>query len=170
MAAKRPGKPSLTAGNGSSNGRVPPSGIPTPPSDLAPAGLAVWVEVWGLPFVAPSDRRTVERLCRLEAEAADLRSELHEHGACLKRPIQTARGDVVGWEIVPNPVLLPLRKIGAEAARLCDSLGLSPAGRQALGLDVLGAPVEPDFLDELRKRHAAERGEPDPGIDGRRVT
>jgi phage terminase small subunit len=91
-------------------------------------------------------------LCRLESEAADLRAVLQEAGPVLKRPIQSARGEIVGTEHYAHPAIAALRKIGAEAAQLCDALGLTPLGRHRLGLEVLDDPEPPDALDGLVNR------------------
>lgn len=112
------------------------------------------------------DAVTVERLCRAEDQAAALRADLEEHGGVLKRPLIDPRGGVAGTEFYANPALVPLRRIGAEAASLARELGLSPAGRAALGLDVLTKPQDkPDELKRLRAqrearlaRQAAARG------------
>jgi hypothetical protein len=157
MAAKRPRKAPLAAADESSNGHGPASEVPIPPSDLAPAGLAVWAEVWALPHVAIGDRFAIERLARLEDEAAKLREVLARDGMTLERPIQSATGAIIGKEVSPHAALQPLRKIGAEAAALCNTLGLTPAGRQALGLDVVDEEPEPDELDLLIEKHNLRR-------------
>jgi hypothetical protein len=125
---------------------------PRAPRGLGSAGRAVWRSVWKLSRIEPCDAPSVERLARLEDQAAGLRAELAEHGSVLKRPIVSPLGDVVGEEFYPSPTLTPLRRIGAEAAVLCRELGLSPSGRHALGLAVLADPEGPDKLDELRAK------------------
>jgi len=99
----------------------------------------------------------VERLCRLEDEAAALRSAVRAEGVVLKLPIQTAKGEIASWQTIPNPALLPLRKIGAELPALGAALGMTPHGRQTLGLEVIGEPPPPDALDELKARYQRER-------------
>jgi len=46
--------------------------------------------------VEPADAVTVERLCRLEDEEARLRAIIAADGPMLRRPMQSARGTVVG--------------------------------------------------------------------------
>ena len=130
--------------------------MPDPLGDLGVAGLAVWGWVWSEPQIREADRLSVERLCRLEDEASSLRAVLAEDGPVSRRPMQNSRGEVIGQDVVVHPALLPLRKIGIEAATLCNALGLTPAGRQALGLESL-EPDPPDCLDELRETRDLRR-------------
>jgi len=149
MAAERPGNGGLA---GVSDGRE----IPEAPGDLGAAGLAVWGWVWSEQQIREADRLSVERLCRLEDEASSLRAVLAEDGPVSRRPMQNSRGEVIGEDVVVHPALTPLRKIGMEAATLCNALGLTPAGRQALGLEV-SEPDPPDWLDELRATRELRR-------------
>jgi len=150
-------------------GRGAPCEFASAPQDFSPAARSLWSSLWQLPQIKESDRLSVERLCRLEHEAASLRAELAKTGPILKRPVQNARGEIIAHETVPSPTLLPLRKIGSELAVLCEALGLTPAARRHLGLDVLPPALKPDELDQLKKKHAAKRGEADPGVDGRQA-
>jgi hypothetical protein len=110
----------------------------------------------------------VEQLCRLTDEAARLRAVLGVVGMTLRTPVQSAKGEVVAERVMVRPALAMHSRIGRESAEVAGELGLSPAGRRRLGLEVPAEPREPDWLDELRNEHAARRGEPNPGIDGRR--
>jgi hypothetical protein len=76
-----------------------------------------------LPQLQEGDRLAVERLCRLEDEAAALHRAVRAEGVVLTPAIQTAKGEVAGWQTIPNPALLPLRKIGAELAALSSAPG-----------------------------------------------
>src|SRR6266566_4183671 len=107
-------------------GRGAPCEFASAPQDFSPAARSLWSSLWQLPQIKESDRLSVERLCRLEHEAASLRAELAKTGPILKRPVQNARGEIIAHETVPSPTLLPLRKIGSELAVLCDALGLTP--------------------------------------------
>jgi P27 family predicted phage terminase small subunit len=131
---------------------MPGRRVPPAPAGLAPAGLAIWQAVWSEPQIQDGDAMTVERLARLECEAADLRAVLQEDGPVLRKPTQSARGEIIGEERYSHPAIADLRKIGAEAASLCDSLGLTPYGRKRLGLVVLDDPAPPDAIDHLRAR------------------
>ncbi len=62
---------------------------------------------------------------------------------------------MIGEDVVVHPALTPLRKIVMEAATLRNALGLTPAGRQAPGLEV-GARSS-DWLDELRATRELRR-------------
>lgn len=130
--------------------------IPRVPRGLGAAGRVVWREVWELPSVAPSDRLSVELLARAADEVQGLRDVLAEDGPTLKRVIQSARGDVIGEESYQHPAIAALRQLGREVASLSACLGLTPASRRALGLD-LPRPVQegPDALDQLRARREA---------------
>jgi phage terminase small subunit len=133
---------------------------PEAPEDLTPAGVAIWRAVWDEPQITDADAMTVERLARLECEAAVLRAVLEEDGPVLKRPMQSARGEIIGEERYSHPAIADLRRIGSEAAALCDSLGLTPYGRKRLGFEVLDDPAPPDALDRLitsRARRLAAR-------------
>ncbi|MGO9763825.1 MAG: P27 family phage terminase small subunit [Solirubrobacteraceae bacterium] len=134
--------------------------VPTPPRDLDANGRHLWKTVWGLSRVELSDRASVLRLCRLEGEAAELRQLIRESGILLERPIQSATGKVVGTERYSNPACGELRKIGREAAVICDSLGLNPASRAKMGLAPLTEPGEPDAIDELVAKRNARLSRP----------
>ncbi len=105
--------------------------------------------------VTAEDAPTVQRLCRLEDEAATLRELMAKDGPTLRRPVQSSRGAVIGEECYSHPALADQRRIGKEAAALCAELGLSPAGRHKLGLPVLAEPEPEDALDRLRARREA---------------
>ncbi len=74
---------------------------------------------------------------------------------------KSSRGEIVGERYVTHPAVDSLRKIGREAAVLCDSLGLSPQARQRLGFAALRDPQPPDEIDRLKSRRAKKRGEYD---------
>ena len=156
MGARGPKKTPLAAPDASGDGTAAGREISDAPGDLGDAGLAVWKQVWSEPQVQEGDRLSVERLCRLEDEASSLRTALAADGPASRRPMQNSRGDVIGEEVLAHPALMPLRKIGSEEATLCNALGLTPAGRLALGLDVL-EPEPPDWLDELRATRELRR-------------
>ncbi len=132
--------------------------VPDAPGDFTKAEVALWDELWRLPQMREGDRLSVERLCRLESEAAALRKAVSDDGAVLRRPIQSAKGEVLGEQVVSHPALTPLRKIGTEIGLLCSQLGLTPVGRQHLGIEVL-PDREPDALDELKARFEETRRE-----------
>jgi P27 family predicted phage terminase small subunit len=168
VTRERHRKAALASVAANGNGRGPTSVVPTAPDDLEAAGQRVWDAAWALARIELADAVTVERLARLEDEGARLRTILAQEGLLLMKPMQNARGEVIGEESYAHPGTLALRRIGKEASDLCQALGLSPAARRKLGLAVLEDPHAPDAVDEIRKRRAARRGEPDPGIDGRR--
>jgi len=121
--------------------------------------LAAWSTVWECSQVAAGDRLAVERLCRLEDEAVALRAAIAEDGVTIERAVQNSKGEVIEQARIPHPALLPLRKLGSELQTLCGSLGLTPRGRQELGLDVNTEPEPPDELDELKARMWRRRAE-----------
>jgi P27 family predicted phage terminase small subunit len=134
----------VRAGNGS--GRV----VPAPPEDLGAEGREVWGAAWRLPRIEAPDAAMVLQLCRLQDEAARLRGALAADGMVLRAPIQSAKGEVVGESLQIHPAVAMLRRIGREAAEVAGELGLSPAGRRRLGMDVPDEPHEPDWLDTLK--------------------
>jgi hypothetical protein len=115
----------------------------------------------GFSWTPPSDYGSIERLARSEDEAADLRSIMADDGMNLKRPVQSARGEVVGWESYPHPAMRELRRIGQEA-------GVRPPLVRAWDLSSLRLRLRPTSLTNSAKSRAKRRGEPDPGIDARR--
>lgn len=129
---------------------------PRPPVGLDAVGVAVWNAVWAEPQVRQADSISVLRLATLESEAAVLRATVETGGAVLKRPIQNARGEIIGTEHVSHPALNAIRMIGREAAALCDALGLTPLGRNRLGLNALEDAQPPDFLDRIRAEQHAD--------------
>jgi P27 family predicted phage terminase small subunit len=129
---------------------------PAPPKDLQATGRETWALLWTLPHVVyPGDLLAIARLCRIEDEAAALRTKMLESGSVLERAVQNSKGEVIGREPFTHPAALMLRRIGAEAAELCNSLGLSPAARQDLGIEF--ALREPDWLDELQAKREVRR-------------
>ena len=114
-----------------------------------------------LPRVEPADGAMVEQLARLQDEAARLREALTADGMVLRKPIQSARGEVVGETTHIDPAVAMLRRIGRESAEVASELGLSPAGRRRLGMDVKPDEREPDWLDEMQAemRERREKGE-----------
>ena len=139
---------SVARGGGMVSGRL----VPAAPADLEAVGRAVWDAVWVLARVEPADAVTVARLCRLEDEASRLRVIVAADGEVLRKPMQNSRGEVIGQDYYSHPGVASLRRIGKEAAELCDALGLSPAGRNRLGLTLLvDSAARPDALDRLRE-------------------
>jgi P27 family predicted phage terminase small subunit len=121
------------------------------PDGLGREGRLVFETVARLPRIEDADVLTVNRLARLEDEAARLRAVVAEEGENLRRPIQSSRGQLVGEEVYTHPAIGELRRVGAEAHVLCNALGLTPLGRKKLGILVLKDPREPDELDRLRE-------------------
>jgi P27 family predicted phage terminase small subunit len=150
---------------------VPPERalVPDPPAYLGAVALAVWERVWREPQVLEGDYTSVERLCLLESDALRLRSIVAREGEILSRPIQSARGEVVGAERYAHPALVELRRIGKEAADLCRELGLTPAARARLGLTVVAPEMVPDAIDELKARRARRLGLPEPVVGADRL-
>lgn len=127
--------------------------IPKVPDELKTEGArAAWRAAWSLPQTKPEDESAVLQLCRLEDEAAGLRKEIEKQGSFLYKPVQNARGEVIGEEGYANPLTAHLRKIGAEAHGLLNGLGMTSYGRKRLGLEILAEADVPDELDELRER------------------
>lgn len=156
MSAERPRKAALAGAKPSRNGHGA-SVVPEPPDDLERAGREVWRVAWTLPRVEASDASSVERLCRLEDEAARLRALVAAAGEILHEPIVAPKGDVVGERLVTHPAIGALRRIGKEARELCAELGLSPTSRWRLGMPVPADPRHPDAVDVLRAQRAARR-------------
>ncbi len=118
-----------------------------------------------------TDASMVAQSCRLQDEGASLRAALQEHGAILKKPTITPRGEVVGTEYYSHPSLRELRRIGSEELALAKELGISPQARVRLGLAAINLQerMKPDGVDLLKKQRAKRLGLPDPGIDSWRA-
>jgi hypothetical protein len=106
--------------------------------------------------VQPDDELSVIRLAHLEDEARAIRAIVNSDAPVLRKPIVSPRGEVLGETSYNHPGLLALRRIGAEAAVICHELGLTPAGRRALGLAVVDEPP-PDNVDHLKERRRKRR-------------
>jgi P27 family predicted phage terminase small subunit len=134
-----------------------PTTVPDAPAQLGELGKRTWAQIWLEPQILQGDRLTVERLALLEDESAGLRASVAADGAILRRPLQSARGQVLGEELYEHPALPALRKLGVEQANLCRELGLTPQARARLGLVVAEVVYEPDELDELKARRTRRR-------------
>ena len=143
MPAERHRKAAVAAVNGSTV-------VPEPPSDLEEAGREVWDAAHALPRVKEADAGLVAQLGRLRDEEARLRKAIAADGEIQRRPIQNAKGEMIGTDAHLHPGLAMLRRIGKEAVEAADALGLSPQGRHRLGLDVEPEVREPDWLDALQ--------------------
>lgn len=135
------------------HGRV----VPEPPTDLEGPGRAVWAAAWALPRIEAPDAGLVEQLGRLRDEESRLRAAIAPDGEVLRRPIQNARGDTIGTDAYLHPAVAMLRRCGREAAEVACELGLSPAGRRRLGMEVRQDPPDRDWLDDLRDERSARR-------------
>jgi len=111
-----------------------PAPAPDAPADLGESGRVVWHDGWSLPWTAAADRGAILNLARLEDERALLKEAVDEHGAVLSKVVTSARGDVVGNELYPNPAHRELRRVDAAILALRDRLGLTPLYRARLGL------------------------------------
>ena len=131
--------------------------IPEPPAGLEAAGKAVWAAAWGLPRIEAPDAGLVEQLARLRDEEARLRAAVAVDGEVQRRPVQNSKGDVIGTDAHLHPGLAMLRRCGREAAEVASELGLSPAGRRRLGLEMPPEPHEPDVVDVLREEFENRR-------------
>lgn len=110
-----------------------------PPSDLGPAGRAVWRDAGRCAWVQITDRPTVLGLARLEDERHRLSEERDATGLLLTEPVQNARGDVIGTRQVGNPLTPEIRRCERLAAELRSALGLHPTSRTRMGLRLVDA-------------------------------
>jgi hypothetical protein len=133
--------------------------VPPAPDDLEAAGRRIWEICWLLSRMSVEDEPSIARLARLEDEAARLRRAVAAAGEWLERPVQNSRGQQLGTETHGHPGIDSLRRLGREAAVLCDSLGLSPGARSKLGIEIPVEPKPPDRLDELREAVRKRRQE-----------
>lgn len=115
----------------------PPARIPTAPKGLSAAARRAWKEIHGAfpdnTLSVQLDAQALERCCRLLDERERWKREL-DRGLLLEKPVQNARGEVLGTELYSNPAAKELRAIDRQLDAISDRLGLHPAGRARLGL------------------------------------
>ena len=101
-------------------------GVPEPPA-LGSEGLGLWGRVWveAGDWLAPSDRPTVELLCRLADERAAWLRLAAEEGLTSASRHGTMR---------IHPGVLEARALAGQMITLLSLLGLTPADRARLGL------------------------------------
>lgn len=135
-----------------------------PPAGLGAAGRALWRRVAVQEQIRESDYHALHELCRSEDQYVQLRQVIEAEGDLLKKPVQNARGELLGQESYSNPLLAHLHRLRSEGLKLCGDLGLTPQGRARLGMAVVEAyKAPPDRLDELkdrRRRRLAGEGKP----------
>jgi len=125
--------------------------VPEAPGDLGVAGSAVWDEAWSTGWAAESDRGAISQLATLEDDRESLRAEIGAAGLTLSRPLQSARGVVIGSEAYSHPGLRELRRIDASILPLRDRLGLSPLARSRLGISVATLAGERSKLEHRQR-------------------
>jgi hypothetical protein len=93
----------------------PADAVPEPPPGLTPASAAVWCDIWSAfpegVLVPEIDGPAVQRMCELIDERRRWAAALAEHGEVIERPVQNARGDVIGSELYANPAAKELRQL-----------------------------------------------------------
>ena len=101
-------------------------GVPDPPA-LQSEGLGLWGQVWASAgdWLAPSDRPTVELLCRLADERAAWLRLAADEGLTSASRHGTMR---------IHPGVLEARALAGQMITLLSLLGLTPADRARLGL------------------------------------
>jgi phage terminase small subunit len=78
---------------------------------------------------------TVRRFCELCDERAAVRMEL-DRGVLLEEAVATSKGEVIGVRVVANPACGMLRSIDKALDALADRLGVNPASRSRMGLQM----------------------------------
>jgi P27 family predicted phage terminase small subunit len=101
-------------------------GVPEPPA-LQSEGLGLWGQVWAEAgdWLAPSDRPTVELLCRLADERASWLALAAEQGLTSTSRHGTTR---------IHPAVMEARALATQMITLLSLLGLTPSDRARLGL------------------------------------
>ena len=109
------------------------------PEHLSEAGKALYVELyWEAPYLDEKDRTAVADLCCLVDDIAACREAIAKHGLLLEEPIVLPTGKVVEGErrLVANPAVSALQAYLRVLAPALTALGLTPASRARLGLDI----------------------------------
>ncbi len=91
------------------------------------------------PLLLPElDAVSAERFCSLVDERATVAAEL-TRGVVLTEPIVSPKAEVVGTRVVANPAAAMLRQIDKALDALADRLGLVPAARSRMGVQLTTA-------------------------------
>jgi len=95
------------------------------------------------------DLAGLEQLCLCYALACEAQRDIAANGAFV-----TAAS---GWR-QPSPAVTTFNRATSALLKWCSAFGLTPAGRQGLGLNMAPeADDEADFLDELKRITEATR-------------
>jgi hypothetical protein len=135
-----------------------PSPAPEPPDGLGEAGVSTWLECWSLPWTAAADFGAILTLARLEDERSQMAAEVAEHGMLLRKVLTSARGDIVGEEFYPNPLIREMRRVDTALSSLRDRLGLTPLYRARLGLALVELEAKENAAVEAAKHRYREYG------------
>ena len=136
-------KPSVQATRATKGSSVAPfvasaGVVPDPPADLGPAGSAVWSVVWSRAS-RWVDTELDAGVVRVLADCFDqrelFRRDLTERGPVVDVPV-IYHGEVVAHTPTANPSEAMLRRVEARIDRLWQVLGIAPANRARLGLEI----------------------------------
>ncbi len=134
---------------------------PRTPAGLGESGEAAWKVImrWSPLLMPELDAVSAERFCSLVDERATVAAEL-ARGPLLTEPIVTPKGDVVGTRVVANPAAAMLRQIDKALDALADRLGLVPAARSRMGLQLTTAERQALEVANLLDARFKPVGEP----------
>lgn len=120
---------------------VPDRKPPRAPAHLGKQGRAAWKALHArLPlYVEALDTPTIDRFCRLLDERAAWARVLDERGYIVTEPVVAPTGAVVGERVLPNPASKELRRIDRAIDSVSAALGVTPAARSRLGLELTTA-------------------------------
>ncbi len=118
-----------------------------PPEWLSPHAMEIWDKYQPIlrETYTKGDEALLGTFCETLALFVDASKAVTKDGLT----ITTAKG------LVKNPLLASLSQCRDSLLRMCDALGLSPAGRSRLQISDSYKEKEPDELDELLKLNQA---------------
>jgi len=149
--AGNPSKKSLPDAPLPGEGLAAVEGLPTPPANLGPEGVALWNHVWvaGKSWMSPdSDQTIVSMLCEAQDDYCLIRETINSGAE--PRFYVTANG-----QMVTHPLITQLQNLRAQMTAWLAAIGFSPSDRSRLGLAEVRVR---DELDELQRRRVDRTG------------
>lgn len=133
-------------------------GIPDRPPELTGEAAAEWDRLASeLPDLATVDRGILAAYCLAVADLLAARAAILESERFLKVPIQTSKGQSLGFRLVEHPAVKLLADASRRIERLGAALGLNPAARSRLEGEAPAEASEANKVLAIRDRIQAAR-------------
>lgn len=140
------------------------SGLPDRPSDLADDAAAEWDRIvpvlHAAGLLSTVDRAALVAYCRAFGRHEQASRDVDSRGMLIEEPIQSARGEIVGYRIKANPSLAIAREQAKVIVQLLRGFGLTPADRLRLGggTDAIEQTADTNAVLAIRERLKEHRG------------